>query len=44
MLKEFTRRFTNYLIESKEEFLIYLIPGEIIKENYNIDTVYWSVM
>ena len=33
MLKEFTRRFSNYLIESKEEFLIYLIPGEIIKEH-----------
>ena len=33
MLKEFTRRFSNYLIESKEKFLIYLIPGEIIKEH-----------
>ncbi len=33
MLKEFTRRFSNYLIESKEGFLIYLIPGEIIKEH-----------
>ena len=33
MLKEFTRRFSNYLIESKEEFLIYLMPGEIIKEH-----------
>ena len=33
MLKEFTRRFSNYLIESKEEFLIYLMRGEIIKEH-----------
>ena len=36
MLKEFTRRFSNYLIESKEEFLIYLIPGEIIKEDLGV--------
>ena len=34
MFKEFTKRFSNYLIENEKEYLIYLIPGKILKENF----------